>query len=299
MGYAFAEQDCGTIAKSTSFEKMLFSGLVTLSGRDVPAGHDMRAVPTYVLLDEAHNLPENLLQQMLKPMLEDKVICEDGSIIYIGDVTFAMATTNSEMLPDALISRCRNNWRLERYTPAELSLMIRKITVLDQAVIEGRLMRGKFHVILKEGLAMKIAERARFTPRIAKESIAEGFYNYCRQQAEDPYQACTIMTEENLDEYFELNGIYEDGITIQDIAYLRLLCENKKMGLAAIASYMELGKKVVEQDIEPFLRYKKFIQAVPGGRALTHQGRQFLMEFDERAELRRQTGDSINMAMMG
>lgn len=300
MGANFAEQDCGIVAKTMTLEKLLFGGsnpLIKLQMNNDRDGCKLRAVPTFVLLDEAHNLPEIVFQQMLKPMLDDKITCEDGTVIYIGDVTFCMATTNEEMIPDALVTRCRNNWRLDRYTPAELSLMLKSIKMRDRGMIDGVRYTFDIEIPLTPDLSLRIAERSRFNPRIAKESLAEGFYNYCRGMVEDPQEIMPFINDETLDEFFAMNGIYEDGITTQDVSYMRLLEENKKMGLAAISSYMELGKKIVEQDIEPFLRFKKFIMMVPGGRALTHVGRQFLNDFDHHAEGRKSVSDSINLAM--
>lgn len=297
LGCNFVDVDCGAF-DGTIEDLIVSSGRCVVSSRDAGVGFDLKVKPTLVLFDEAHNLSTKQQQELLKPMLEQRLLCKDGTRVDISAVTFLFATTNADMLGSALKTRCEGQYHLERYTPAELACIINKFDMEDREWNEEEQdwEYDEYTITLGETIARAIADRARFTPRIAG-NLARGYYNYCRTKTKSPLEVKTVFNLETLNEFFELQGIGPKGLNKKDVQYLRTLAENHKMGLATIAAYMELGKEEVQTDVEPFLRYLRFINMVPGGRTLSALGRQFLMEYDEELEARKQANDAIRMAI--
>lgn len=297
VGVDFLDLNCGSFETSDSINSVLFgrkSKIRYAKNNSSIKGASLKVYPTIILFDEAHNLPSRMQIELLKPMLDKYYVCTDGTIIDITDVTFVFATTNSDMLSDPLRSRCQSQYHLDRYTPAELAKIIECVEVQDAMNRDGKLRRFTVDVRLGPQLCREVANRSRFTPRIAINLTLE-YYDYIRGQYPDmDFNAmASKFNFDSLEDFFSMRGLNKHGLTKKDVQYLRLLDENGKMGLAAIASYMELGKREVSEDIEPFLRYIRFINMESNGRTLSPLGREFLREFDEINESRRMVRDAM------
>jgi Holliday junction DNA helicase RuvB len=165
--------------------------------------------------------------------------------------TLIGATTRAGMLSNPLRDRFGMSFRMQFYTPQELSLIVEQASVKLQ------------RKIVKDA-ALEIAKRSRGTPRIAlrllrrvrdfAEVAEEGHINFER-------------TKYALNEL----GINSHGFDEMDLRLLNLLvsARGRAMGLSSIAASLSEDEGTVEDVLEPYLIANGYLERTAKGRRAT------------------------------
>jgi len=164
--------------------------------------------------------------------------------------TLIGATTMPDKLPTPFLQRFQNRYCLMPYTVEDLTQIIRNY-----------LTRINYYPTTDESLK-EIALRSR--------NIARYVINYTRNLLDFCLVEHREFTPETVKSYFEKEGIDSEGLTKMDHLYLKVLlnAKNFKAGLATIIKATGINRRIIEQDIEPYLLRKEMIEIIPGGRSL-------------------------------
>lgn len=252
-----------TLAHIIAFE--LKGEIKITSGAAIQKGGDLAAILTnlkdgdILFIDEIHRLPKHV-EEMLYPVIEDyslDIIIGKGPSartvrLPVPKITIVGATTKLALLSAPLRDRFGLLMRLEYYTSAEMVHIIQRASSL-------------LGVELPQELAIKVADRARNTPRIA---------NRILKRIRDFLQVGNHSKahSELLDTVFNLLGIDERGLTEIDRAYMLALGEkfqNQPTGVETLASALSEDVRTVEEFIEPYLLQIGFLKKTTRGRVLT------------------------------
>ena len=211
-----------------------------------------------LFIDEIHRLSP-AIEEILYPAMEDfrlDIIIGSGPAaqtikIDLPRFTLIGATTRAGMLSSPLRDRFGMHFRLEFYTPDELSLIIHNAARKLQKDIE-------------EKASLEIAKRSRGTPRIALRLLrrVRDFADVANEE--------TISYERAL-EALEALGVDERGFDELDKKLLKLLAEAKgrPLGLNTIAAALSEDEGTIEDVIEPFLLANGYIERTARGRVAT------------------------------
>lgn len=211
-----------------------------------------------LFIDEIHRLSP-AVEEILYPSMEDfrlDIIIGSGPAaqtvkIDLPRFTLIGATTRAGMLSNPLRDRFGMNFRLQFYTPEELS------TIVVQASI-------KLGKTIDEKAAMEIAKRSRGTPRIALRLLKR-----VRDFAEVANEN-TILFERSQYALDQL-GINAHGFDEMDIRLLKLLMDAKgrAMGLSTIAAALSEDEGTIEDVLEPYLLANGYLERTSRGRLAT------------------------------
>ncbi len=211
-----------------------------------------------LFIDEIHRLSP-AIEEILYPAMEDfrlDIIIGSGPAaqtikIDLPRFTLIGATTRAGMLSSPLRDRFGMHFRLEFYTPDELSLIIHNAARKLQKDIEKK-------------ASLEIAKRSRGTPRIALRLLrrVRDFADVANEE--------TITYERAL-EALEALGVDERGFDELDMRLLKLLAEAKgrPLGLNTIAAALSEDEGTIEDVIEPFLLANGYIERTARGRVAT------------------------------
>ncbi|MEK7079651.1 MAG: Holliday junction branch migration DNA helicase RuvB [Patescibacteria group bacterium] len=235
------------------------------SGAAITKVGDLAAILTnlkqndILFIDEIHRLPK-AVEEMLYPVIEDyalDIIIGKGPAartvrLPIPKITIVGATTKLALLSGPLRDRFGLILRLDFYNEDEM------ITIIKRA---AQILK----VPLAEESAKHIAIRSRRTPRIA---------NRILKRARDVIEVNKHkqITNQLLDELFNLLGIDELGLTDGDLKYLNLVGEkyqNSPTGIETISLSLSEDRQTVEEFIEPYLLQLNLINKTSRGRVLT------------------------------
>lgn len=211
-----------------------------------------------LFIDEIHRLSP-AVEEILYPSMEDfrlDIIIGSGPAaqtvkIDLPRFTLIGATTRAGMLSNPLRDRFGMNFRLQFYTPQELS------TIVVQASI-------KLGKTIDDKAAMEIAKRSRGTPRIALRLLKR-----VRDFAEVANES-SILFERSQYALDQL-GINAHGFDEMDIRLLRLLMDAKgrAMGLSTIAAALSEDEGTIEDVLEPYLLANGYLERTSRGRLAT------------------------------
>ncbi|MDP3120300.1 MAG: Holliday junction branch migration DNA helicase RuvB [Sulfuricurvum sp.] len=211
-----------------------------------------------LFIDEIHRLSP-AVEEILYPSMEDfrlDIIIGSGPAaqtvkIDLPRFTLIGATTRAGMLSNPLRDRFGMNFRLQFYTPQELS------TIVVQASI-------KLGKTIDEKAAMEIAKRSRGTPRIALRLLKR-----VRDFAEVANES-SILFERSQYALDQL-GINAHGFDEMDIRLLKLLMDAKgrAMGLSTIAAALSEDEGTIEDVLEPYLLANGYLERTSRGRLAT------------------------------
>jgi Holliday junction DNA helicase RuvB len=215
-----------------------------------------------LFLDELHGL-KPALQELLYSAAEDgHVDLSAGKKtirLPLQPFTLIGATTRAHLITGPLRDRFAYTFDLKHYS------------VLDLSIIAKRTME-KLGIGCSDPaqIAVMIANRARGTPRIANRLVRA-----CRDFMQSAGER--VITCEVADHTFDALGVDALGLTVNDRAYLGILCERlgAPYGVMAIAAQLGLERGVIEGIIEPWLLETGLIRRTPQGRmampaAVTH-----------------------------
>ena len=212
-----------------------------------------------LFIDEIHRLSP-VVEEILYPALEDyqiDIMIGEGPAarsikIDLPPFTLIGATTRTGLLTGPLRDRFGVAFRLQYYTPEELSLIVcRSASILNVAIDE-------------EG-ALEIARRSRGTPRLANRLLKR-----VRDWAQ--VRGDGAITEDVAAEaltFFEVDHL---GLDAVDNRLLEVLCVQfggRPVGLTTLASALAEDPDTVEDVYEPFLMQQGLMMRTPKGRQAT------------------------------
>ncbi|MCB4742888.1 MAG: Holliday junction branch migration DNA helicase RuvB [Sulfurovum sp.] len=213
-----------------------------------------------LFIDEIHRLSPSV-EEILYPSMEDfrlDIIIGSGPAaqtvkIDLPRFTLIGATTRAGMLSSPLRERFGMHFRMQFYTPQELS------QIIDQAAY-------KLEKPIHKDAAAEIARRSRGTPRIALRLLRR-----VRDFSEvfDEVEVTLERAHYALDEI----GVNHLGFDEQDIQFLELLvnAKNRPMGLSTIAAALSEDEGTIEDVIEPYLIANGYVERTARGRIATQK----------------------------
>lgn len=211
-----------------------------------------------LFIDEIHRLPI-AVEEILYSAMEDfkiDIILESGSKkkvipIILEPFTLVGATTRTGLISKPMKDRFGIQFQLKEYSPAELAQIISAF-----AAKEG--------MSITEDASLMIAERSRFTPRIAL-----GLYKRSRDFA--LYGDDCEVDIDIVELCFNRMNIDSNGLNSLDLEYLDILKKDplKSFGLKTISTLLNHDIRTIEDDIEPYLLRLGLIEKTPSGRKLS------------------------------
>ena len=217
---------------------------------------------TVLFIDEIHRLKLPLEEILYMAMEDGKVdlVMGKGSganvaRLDIPSFTLVGATTQLGRLSKPLKDRFASIFQLESYSSAEIiQLMTRTSQILG---LDLQLDSMNF-----------LSDKTRGVPRITN-NLLKRLLDY------KIVHKIEKMSPEILADLLQELGIFELGLTNQDITYLKAL-RNGTTGLKTLGSMIMEDTDTVEFVVEPYLIYLGFMEKESSGRRLTHLGRDFI-----------------------
>ncbi len=211
-----------------------------------------------LFIDEIHRLSP-AVEEILYSSMEDfrlDIIIGSGPAaqtvkIDLPRFTLIGATTRAGMLSNPLRDRFGMSFRMQFYTPDELS----------QIISQASLKLGKS---IETDASLEIARRSRGTPRIALRLLRR-----VRDFADvaDESDILHVRCRFALDEL----GINAHGFDEMDIRLLKLLiaAKGRAMGLSTLAAALSEDEGTVEDVLEPYLLANGYLERTARGRIAT------------------------------
>ncbi len=255
----------GKTTLATVVANELGASIRSTSGPAIARTGDLAAILTnleegdVLFIDEIHRL-NRMVEEVLYPALEDFVLdivvgkgpAARSIRLDLPRFTLIGATTRTGLLTGPLRDRFGVAFRLQYYTPEELSLIVcRSASILNVAIDE-------------EG-ALEIARRSRGTPRLANRLLKR-----VRDWAQ--VRGDGAITEDVAAEaltFFEVDHL---GLDAVDNRLLEVLCVQfggRPVGLTTLASALAEDPGTVEDVYEPFLMQQGLMMRTPKGRQAT------------------------------
>jgi holliday junction DNA helicase RuvB len=252
-----------TLAHIVSYE--MGGKLVSTSGPALERAADLMGMLTRLdhgdifFIDEIHRMPR-VVEEYIYPAMEDftvDFVLDKGPYaeavrIPVKPFTLVGATTRKGLLSSPLRERFGLNFELDFYTVADLTLIVRRSA-------------GLLGVQLDVAAAEEIARRARGTPRIANRLLRR-VRDFAQVHDVTPVGVGLVT------EALELEGVDALGLDDLDRRYLETLIghyEGRPAGLSALAAAMQQEMDTLEDVVEPYLLYERFILRTPSGRQCT------------------------------
>ncbi|MBS6941694.1 MAG: Holliday junction branch migration DNA helicase RuvB, partial [Slackia piriformis] len=214
-----------------------------------------------LFIDEIHRLNRQV-EEVLYPALEDYVLdivvgkgpAARSIRLDLPKFTLVGATTRTGLLTGPLRDRFGIVFRLDYYTPEELSAIVKRSAgILDVSIDE-------------EG-ALEIARRSRGTPRLANR-LLKRVRDWAQVRAEGVIDEDTAARALS---FFEVDSL---GLDALDNKILELLCVSfagRPVGLSTLASALAEDADTVEDVYEPYLIQQGLIMRTPKGRQATER----------------------------
>ena len=260
----FGPPGLGKTTLANIISSMMGANIKTTAAPMIEKSGDLAAMLTNIeegdilFIDEIHRLSP-AIEEILYPAMEDfrlDIIIGSGPAaqsvkIDLPRFTLIGATTRAGMLSSPLRDRFGMHFRMEFYTPEELSLII------TQAA-------QKLGTKISKESAYEIAKRSRGTPRIALRLLRR-----VRDFSEVANES--VVSLETTKYALEQLGVNHLGFDEQDIRLLELLisAKGRPMGLSTIAASLSEDEGTIEEVIEPYLIANGFIERTARGRIAT------------------------------
>lgn len=243
----------------------LGANIRTTSGPAIARPGDLAAILTnledgdVLFIDEIHRLNRQV-EEVLYPALEDYVLdivvgkgpAARSIRLDLPKFTLVGATTRTGLLTGPLRDRFGIVFRLDYYTPEELSDIVKRSA-------------GILDVNIDEAGALEIARRSRGTPRLANR-LLKRVRDWAQVRAtgdiDEDTAACALS-------FFEVDSL---GLDALDNKILELLCVSfggRPVGLSTLASALAEDPDTVEDVYEPYLIQQGLIMRTPKGRQAT------------------------------
>ena len=255
----------GKTTLATVVANELDANIRTTSGPAIARPGDLAAILTnledgdVLFIDEIHRLNRQV-EEVLYPALEDYVLdivvgkgpAARSIRLDLPRFTLVGATTRTGLLTGPLRDRFGIAFRLNYYTPEELSDIVARSA-------------GILGVPIDADGAIEIARRSRGTPRLANRLLKR-----VRDWAQ--VRGTGIIDEDVAAQalsFFEVDSL---GLDALDNRILELLCVSfggRAVGLSTLASALSEDQDTVEDVYEPFLIQQGLIIRTPKGRLAT------------------------------
>jgi Holliday junction DNA helicase RuvB len=255
----------GKTTLATVVANELGANIRTTSGPAIARTGDLAAILTnledgdVLFIDEIHRLNRQV-EEVLYPALEDYVLdivvgkgpAARSIRLDLPHFTLIGATTRTGLLTGPLRDRFGVIFRLDYYTPEELSDIVkRSASILD--------------VQIDDAGAMEIARRSRGTPRLANR-LLKRVRDWAQVRGNGKIDEDTAAEALS---FFEVDPM---GLDALDNKILELLCVSfggKPVGLTTLASALSEDPDTVEDVYEPYLIQQGLILRTPKGRMAT------------------------------
>ncbi len=247
-------------------------GLRVTAGPAIERAGDLASILTnlqdndILFIDEIHRLSrtvEEVLYSAMEDFKLDIVIGKGPAArsirLDLPKFTVIGATTRTGSLAAPLRDRFGHLYRLEFYTPEEISQIIRRSA-------------GILGTELRDQAEHTLSTRARLTPRIANR-LLKRVRDYADVNGDGIVD--TVITTKAL----ELLEIDEMGLDPADRNLLRSIVEtygDRAVGLNTIAALTGDEMSTIEDFYEPYLMQIGFIERTPRGRRVTEKARRHL-----------------------
>lgn len=244
--------------------------IVTTVGSNIEKPADIAALLNsvsencIVFIDEIHRI-NRVAEECLYSAMEDGFISISiGSAdqaktvkLTLPHFTLIGATTRPGMLSAPLRDRFIYQYKMEYYTTDELSVI-----ALNTAKSLG--------ISMDKCFCDKIADVSRGTPRLVnkycvllRDYIASG--------------KASIVTDDVINNIFNLSKVHEDGLSDIDIDLLKALyVAQKPVGLSTLSHIMGEDEQTIEDMVEPYLIYKQYIVKTSRGREITEPAKIYI-----------------------
>ena len=255
----------GKTTLATVVANELHSNIKTTSGPAIARTGDLAAILTnleegdVLFIDEIHRM-NRMVEEVLYPALEDfalDIVVGKGPAarsirLDLPRFTLIGATTRTGLLTGPLRDRFGVSFRLQYYSPEELSLIVtRSAHILDVEVDE-------------EG-ALEIARRSRGTPRLANRLLKR-----VRDWAQ--VRGDGVITEDiaaQALEFFEVDSLGLDAMDNRILELLAVQFSGRPIGLTTLASALSEDADTIEDVYEPYLMQQGLMIRTPKGRQAT------------------------------
>ena len=243
----------------------LQSNIKTTSGPAIARTGDLAAILTnleegdVLFIDEIHRM-NRMVEEVLYPALEDfalDIVVGKGPAarsirLDLPHFTLIGATTRTGLLTGPLRDRFGISFRLQYYSPEELSSI-----VLRSASILG--------VSIREDGALEIARRSRGTPRLANR-LLKRVRDYAQVRGDgviDEDIAAQALC------FFEVDSLGLDAMDNRILQMLAVQFCGRPVGLTTLASALSEEPDTLEDVYEPFLMQQGLVIRTPKGRQAT------------------------------
>lgn len=253
------------------------AGLRVTSGPAIERAGDLASILTnlqdgdILFIDEIHRLSravEEVLYSAMEDFKLDIVIGKGPAArsirLDLPKFTVIGATTRTGSLAAPLRDRFGHLYRLEFYTPEEISKIITRAAGILESDIHA-------------DSAELLSTRSRLTPRIANR-LLKRVRDYADVNGDGIID--TVMTTEALN-MMEIDKL---GLDPADRTMLKMMLDtydDRPVGLNTIAALTGDESTTIEDFYEPYLMQIGFIERTPRGRRVTPKGRQHIEKSDK------------------
>ena len=260
----FGPPGLGKTTLANIISSQMSSNIKTTAAPMIEKSGDLAALLTNIeegdilFIDEIHRMSP-AIEEILYPAMEDfrlDIIIGSGPAaqtvkIDLPRFTLIGATTRAGMLSHPLRERFGMHFRMQFYTPSELSTIVKLASI-------------KLEKRSDENASQEIALRSRGTPRIALR-LLKRVRDFAEVADEDSIGL--NRTKFALDEL----GVNDIGFDEQDIRLLELLisAKGKPIGLSTIGAALSEDEGTIEDVLEPYLIANGYIERTARGRKAT------------------------------
>jgi holliday junction DNA helicase RuvB len=219
-----------------------------------------------LFIDEVHRL-QAVVEEYLYPAMEDfrlEIPVGDGPNaemlpLSLPPFTLVGATTRTGLLSAPFLSRFGINLRLDYYTPAELTEIVRRSA-------------ERLKIVVEPGGGEEIGRRSRGTPRIANHLLKR-----VRDFAE--VEADGTITQKVAASALDRLGVDPLGLDELDRTVLRCIVtkfDGGPVGVESLAAAVAEERDTLEDVVEPYLIQEGFLMRTPRGRVATRRAHEHL-----------------------
>lgn len=211
-----------------------------------------------IFIDECHALKKKFQINLLSATEKPRILCtSDRKEIYKDMIpdnfSFIFATTRRSYILKELTSRLR----VVEFTHYSLD---EKLQIAISTFKQLKIPRDQ----IKPEFIVDIAKRAR---------SARGIVQFCEDIARNMKKQSVGLSKEIIRDTFNILGIDANGLTKNDRKLLGYLNKCRSpVGLETLSDILEMPKKDVKFEVEPFLLRENFMMRRSTGRAITEKG---------------------------
>lgn len=248
LGRQFIEINSTVIRDPFQFRSLIVNG-------------DFASTGIIVHLDECHQLPRKIQDNLLSALEEPRKLHTAHKDQVFTDslpanMSFIFSTTHAGALRKALRNRLETIEFLEYSRKEMLEIAVKYLV---------RVHRLNRETLDPSGMS-EIANRAR-----SARQVVQFCDNAVRHMKREGYNK---LSKQLIERCFEILGIDKYGLTRVDRKMLGYLAEfNSYVGLDTLEAIMNMTKKEIKANVEPFLLQRGFIIRSSSGRIITKRGK--------------------------